>query len=159
MRQADRFDNWLDKHMMKGGADMPGRLVTAMALLERLREKPILNVSAHVAESGMQLEDHNRFAAMALDRFGITSPVSEWGRRSSNLHGWIGPLFEWLELSGYNSASGKEKEVILLEAQSLAAQRLDAINQGNPLIACYNLSLIHISEPTDRTRSRMPSSA
>lgn len=80
MRQADQFDDWLDKHMKKGGADMPGRLVTAMALLERLREKPTLNVSAHVAESGMQLEDHNRFAAMALDRFGITSPVSEWGR-------------------------------------------------------------------------------
>ena len=30
---------------------------------------------------------------------------------------------------------------------------------GENLSVQYNLSLIHISEPTDRTRSRMPSSA
>ena len=137
-QQKDSFGVWLDGYMKKGGADVPARLVTVMALLERLQEQPSLTVADHVAESGMQLEEHNSYVARALQRFDIVSPLKEFGRRSSNLHGWIGPLFDWLKSCGFASASVAEQQDLLLAVESAAAERLQVINQGKPLIARYN---------------------
>jgi len=137
-QQKNSFTVWLDAHMKKGGADVPARLVVVMALLERLRQKPSLEVGEHVSKSGMQLEEHNHFAALALDHFKITSPVREWGRRSSNLQAWIEPLFDWLKSCGYDSVSTSEQQDMLRDAQSTVAQRLEIINQGKPLIARFN---------------------
>lgn len=134
----DPFGVWLDIYMKKGGADVPARLVTVMALLERLREHPSLIIADHVAESGMQLEEHNSYVARALRRFGIVSPLKEFGRRSSNLHGWIGPLFDWLKSSGFPSVSEPQQRDMLLAMESAASERLQIINEGKPLIAHYN---------------------
>ena len=84
----------------------------------------------------MQLEGHNSYVARALKRFEIVSPLKEFGRRSSNLHGWIGPLFDWLKSCGFVSAP--QQQDMLLAAESVAAERLQIISQGKPLIARYN---------------------
>jgi hypothetical protein len=137
-QQSESFSVWLDTYMKKGGADVPARLVVVMALLERLHEIPTLNIGDHVAESGMQLKEHNKYVARALKHHEIISPVLEFGRRSSNLHGWIDPLFVWLKSNGFVSASGLEQKEMLAGAQSIAAGRLQIINQDKPLIARYN---------------------
>jgi hypothetical protein len=137
-QQNESFSTWLDAHMKKGGADVPARLVTVMALLERLQEQPSLNVADHVSESGMQLEEHNSYVARALKRRDIVSPLKEFGRRSSNLHGWIGPLLDWLKSNGFAAASGSQQHDMLIAVESVAAERLQVINQGKPLIARYN---------------------
>jgi hypothetical protein len=124
--------------MRKGGADVPARLLAVMGLLERLQDTPTLTTNDHVAESGIQLKEHNKYIARALEHHKIASPVSEFGRRSCNLHGWINPLFVWLESCGFSSASTPKQREMLAEAQSIAARRLQIINQDKPLIARYN---------------------
>jgi hypothetical protein len=137
-RLQDLFSDWLDTHTKLGEADVPARLVTVMALLERLQDNPVLSVAEHVANSGMQLKDHNTYVTRALARFGIVSPVKELGRRSSNLHGWIEPLLEWLRSSGFASGPASEQGDMLRLFEAVAAERLQIINQGKPLIARYN---------------------
>lgn len=136
------FASWLDEHMKMGRTDMPGRIVVVMALLERLREVPNLVNADHVATSGMQLQDHNKFVACALKRFGIDSPLREFGRRSSNLGGWIGPLFVWLESCGFPSMNPSQREALLNMVEAVAAERLQIINEGKPLIARYNIGTV-----------------
>lgn len=137
-QQRDSFTRWLDTHTKQGEANVPARLVTVMALLERLQDNPTLNVRDHTAKSGMQLKEHNRYVALSLERCKIDSPLKESGRRSSNLQGWIEPLFDWLRSHGFVSASATEQQDMLFIAESLAAERLQIINEAMPLIARYN---------------------
>jgi hypothetical protein len=137
-QDREAFSTWLDNYAIKDGMDVPARLVAVMALLERLRESPILQVSHHEAPSGIQLKKHNRYVALALKRCQVNSPVAELGRRSCNLHGWIGPLLAWLESKDFTSASGSGQEEMLTGAQLVAAERLQIINESKPLIARYN---------------------
>jgi hypothetical protein len=132
------FINWLDEHMKKGASDQPGRIVVVMATCERLRENPSLRREDHLTSSNMQLIEHDHFVGISLKRCGIISPVSAFGRRSSNLGAWIGPLLEWIESQGFASMDTCEKEEFLTEIESIAAARLQIINEGKPLIARYN---------------------
>src|SRR5438132_13505291 len=129
------FRNWLNVHARKGGTDVPARLVTVMALLERLRERPLLSVADHCASSGQQLQDHNRYVASSLARFDVESPVSAFGRRASNLLSWLEPLLKSLEAHGFVSMTPAEREEFLSMIGKVAAERLQVINQAKPLIA------------------------
>ncbi|MBN2581335.1 MAG: DUF4928 family protein [Pirellulales bacterium] len=132
------FSDWLDKHMMLGDSDQPGRLVVLMALLERLREKPNLDESLHLTKSKMQLQDHNKYVAQSLDRFNIGSPLKEFGRRASNVGGWIGPLFDWLKPIDFSAMPQIEREQLLENIGLIAAARIKVVSEGKPLIARYN---------------------
>ena len=118
---------------------MPARLVTLLALLERLRETPALDLDKHKSESGQQLVDHNRFVDQALGRFNVQSPVQEKGRRSNNLQAWAKPLFACLVNAGFAEGSVLENNELLSGAQALAAKRLTLINEDMPLIARYSM--------------------
>lgn len=137
--RRDSLVAWMDGHMMKGGSDVPARLLTLIALLERLREVPALDIDRHKASSGMQLVEHNRFVDKATARFCVTSPVQEKGRRSNNLHAWANPLFDWLRSAGFREGRVGINDDLLSGAQEAAAKRLAAINEDKPLIARYNL--------------------
>lgn len=133
------FESWLDEHMKLGGEDKSGRVAVLMGLLERLRDNPsLLDVADHVKGAGNQLKDHNKYVKRALERFTIASPLKEYGRKSSNLHGWIGPLLEWLKTCEFASATAADQLTFLNELESAAALRLEAISKGRPLIARYN---------------------
>ena len=96
--QCRAFDSWLDQYMRLGTDDKSGRVAVLMGLLERLRDNPsLLSVAIYVQGAGNQLRDHNRYVSLPLlERFSITSPLKEYGRKSSNLHGWIASfLLEW----------------------------------------------------------------
>ncbi len=130
------FTEWHDEYMMKGGADVPARLLTLLGLLERLRELPVLDLDQHKADSGMQLIEHNAFVDRALARFAVQSPVQEKGRRSNNLHAWANSLFAWLTAAGFQQNAPNDD--LLLGAQAVAAKRLALINDDKPLIARYS---------------------
>jgi hypothetical protein len=130
------FTEWLDEHMMKGGADVPARLLTLLCLLERLRDLPVFNIDQHKADSGMQLIEHNAFIDRALERFAVASPVQEKGRRSNNLHAWANPLFAWLTNAGFQEDAPNDD--LLHGTQAVAAKRLALINDDKPLIARYS---------------------
>ena len=133
------LESWLNEHMQMGGEDKAGRLAVLMALLERVRDNPSsLNVSDHVKGAGNQLIDHNRYVKQALMRFSVTSPLKEYGRKSSNLGGWITPLFEWLKEHEFPSLATADQMAMLDSMEYAAASRLEAINQGKPLVARYN---------------------
>jgi hypothetical protein len=137
--QCRAFDSWLDQYMRLGTDDKSGRVAVVMGLLERLRDNPsLLSVADHVQGAGNQLRDHNRYVKRALERFSITSPLKEYGRKSSNLHGWIGPLLEWLKTYDFASFAPGDQLTFLNALESVAALRLEAISQGKPLIARYN---------------------
>jgi hypothetical protein len=135
---CEAFSRWLDEHVKKGRFDVPGRIATILALLERLQDNSSLVILDHTARSGTQLEEHNKYVERGLRRFEITSPIKELGRRSSNLHAWIGPLFDLLQSFDFESLEATEKESLLFELESVAAKRLEVISQDKPLIARYN---------------------
>ena len=133
------FTEWLDAKMKKGGRDVAARLVTLLALLERLKGSPVLSIDEHRAASGQQLVDHNHFVDQALARFGVQSPVQEKGRRSNNLQDWANPLFMWLADAGFKEGSVAENDELLYSAQAVVARRLTLINEDKPLIARYSM--------------------
>jgi hypothetical protein len=128
------FSDWLDQHVKKGDSDKPSRVVVVMALLERLRGVPSLQPRDHLTDNGMQLSGHDRFVAEAMGRCETVCPVKAGGRRSSNIGAWIEPLLEWIRLHGFVSMSGVEKDEFLSGLQSIAAARLQIINEDQPLI-------------------------
>jgi len=134
----ESFVVWLDKYMRKGNSDQPGRIIVVMATFERLRRNPSLQKEDHLTSSNMQLVEHDHHVACALDRCKISSPVRAFGRRSSNLGAWIGPLLKWVKSQGFVSMNDHEKERFLSVVELMAAGRLQIINEGQPLIARFN---------------------
>jgi hypothetical protein len=68
----------------------------------------------------------------------VVSPLKEYGRKSSNLHGWIGPALDWLKTCGFASLGIADQTALLDQLAAAAALRLDAISHSKPLIARYN---------------------
>ncbi|MEN6458047.1 MAG: DUF4928 family protein [Thermoguttaceae bacterium] len=137
-RLEESFVAWLDEHMKCGTADQPSRVIVVMAVCERLREAPSLRKEDHLTSSGMQLKEHDGYVSCALTRCHITSPVRAFGRRSSNVGAWIGPLLAWIESQGFAAMDENERKNFLNAIESIAASRLQVINEGKPLMARYN---------------------
>ncbi len=132
------FIAWLDEHMRVGDSDQASRIIVVMATCERLRENPSLRGQDHLTGSNMQLVEHDRNVEAALKRCGIISPVRAFGRRSSNVGAWIGPLLAWIGSQTFASMDASGREDLLTEIESIAATRLQVINEGKPLIARYS---------------------
>jgi hypothetical protein len=125
--------------MRFGQRDMAGRLLGVVALLERMRDYPMsLDVADHVQGAGNQLIEHNRYCQQALDRFGVASPLKEYGRKSCNLGDWVGPLLEWLKTREFASLTPNDQVSLLDTLEAVVSLRLEAISQDKPLIARYN---------------------
>ncbi len=155
-RHRECFRKWLEEHMKQGRADTPGRLVTLMAALERLRDNPSLAQKDHVTPSGQQLIKHNRYVQAALLRRQLPTPLREFGRRASNLMAWIPSLLDWLETRGFVETTLEERAEFLEDMQAEAAERVRAIIEENPLIARYNLgaSVAIIADILDQAQEK-----
>ncbi len=133
----ESFDGWLDEHMRQGERNIPGRLSTFMALLERLRVQPTLQVHDHLTASHAQLIEHNDHVARALERHGVTGVVEEFGRRANNVGAWIEPFFRWLTSAGFPEMSSGERDLYLDGLGTVAGTRLRAISEDKPLVARF----------------------
>ena len=74
--------------MKDGSRFVPARLQTALALLERLREKPSLILRDHLARSGSGLKSHEHFGRLAHERLNLESIGKTYGRRSNDIQVW-----------------------------------------------------------------------
>jgi len=130
------FQVWLDANMRQTSRDVPARLLTVMGFLEHLRTQTDLSAN-HLAASGTQLIDHNEMVQAALRRFSLTSPLIEFGRKSSFVAGWINSLVAWLKARGFESLQLTSREEFLTSAQAVASARLTTINESKPLLARF----------------------
>ncbi|MGH7243316.1 MAG: DUF4928 family protein [Phycisphaerales bacterium] len=123
------FDQFCDEYMMKADLLVPARLQTALALLERLRDNPALDLTKHTVKGGAGLQSHESWAKKALDRYSLAAVNKNSGRRSSNLPEWGQPLLKKLEKAGFSKSNSKPLEAV----QVLFANKLRAVLESDPL--------------------------
>jgi hypothetical protein len=134
------FSEWLDSHVKKktAGPDVAARIVVVLAMLERLRELPDLSVDVHLSKNYQQLNEHNKYVKQALDRHSLISPLTEHGRRASNVAAWSTPLFDWLRNAGFDRLSTSKQHTLLDILAGVAAERTRLINEAEPLVIKFN---------------------
>lgn len=121
-------------YLVKAGRYVPARLQTALALLEKLREYPILVLTAHLASKGSSgLEGHETWGKKAHQRFGLEPVNKNHGRRSSSLQDWGQGLLDALRTEGFEDASPDHRVEIINEAQARIASILREILEQEPL--------------------------
>jgi hypothetical protein len=128
------LESFLQKHAKKGDRFVPARLQAALALLERVREYPSLNLSAHLSQSGSAgIQAHETYGAKALERLHLQPINKNHGRRSSNLPGWGQELLNAVAASGFVEATSEIRNKVIDEMQAFFADPLRAILEENPL--------------------------
>ncbi|MGH7139848.1 MAG: DUF4928 family protein [Pirellulales bacterium] len=132
---AQRLDDLIEMRMKKAGRLVPARLQSALALLERLREHPSLQLGDHRAGEGSSgLKSHEGFGKSALNRFGLKTVVKVFGRRSSNLQEWGQSLLDILKASGFAELSADDRSALIDSAQASVAARLRSFHEEEPLL-------------------------
>jgi len=122
------------RNMKKGKGFVPARLQTALALLEKLRDKPSLNLDDHLASKGSSgLESHETFGNSALERLNLERINKNHGRRSSSLRDWGQELLDILRDAGFAEASLEARSKLIDEAQAEFARHLRDILEQDPL--------------------------
>ena len=125
---------FFDEQMKKGGRFVPARLQAALALLEKLRESPSLNLNDHLASKGSSgLESHETYGNRVHERMGIEAINKNHGRRSSSLQDWGQDLLDELRAAGFDRAAPAMRDALIGEAQELFAAILRGIIQQGPL--------------------------
>lgn len=128
------LSGFLKKHMKKGNRFVPARLQATLALLEKLRETPSLELLDHLAARGSSgLKSHEDWGDRAHQRFQLDRINKNHGRRSSNLQDWGQELLDLLRSAGFDKAKPTVRSHIIDAAQSPLAGELRNILQQEPL--------------------------
>lgn len=131
---ALKIDDFAQKNMRKGNHFVAARLQTALALLEKLRSKPSLDLDDHLASKGSSgLESHETFGNHAHKRLNLEPINKNHGRRSSSLQDWGQDLLDLLKEAGFAKVSAKARDGIIDLAQSAFATHLRDILEQEPL--------------------------
>jgi hypothetical protein len=131
----ERLAQFLDREMRKHGRLVPARLQTALALLERLREAPSLDLKDHKRPGSSGLLGHEGFGQAAHERLGLTVLSRTHGRRSNEIDTWGQGLLRELRDLGFEQASPERREAMLQEAQTSIGEMLSRLSQQAPLVA------------------------
>ena len=128
------FTAFLQKHLKKGERFVPARLQAALALLERLRDFPLLALNEHLSQAGSSgLKAHETYGEKALERVHLQPINKNHGRRSSNLPGWGQELLNAVAAMGFADANPEVRSQIITEAQKAIAIPLRTIIEETPL--------------------------
>ncbi|HEX3997043.1 MAG TPA: DUF4928 family protein [Pirellulales bacterium] len=128
------FDDFAKNHMKKGSHFVAARLQTALALLEKLRDCPSLNLDDHLASKGSSgLESHETFGNRAHSRLSLEPINRNHGRRSSSLQDWGQQLLDIIGAAGFTDASPGVRNSLVDLAQSAFAAILRDILEQEPL--------------------------
>lgn len=127
------LDLFCKQHFFQGRKWIPGRLQASLALLERLREFPVLQLEAHLAESGQSLEGHEKYGNSVLTRFALEALNKNHGRRSSNLRAWGQGLLELLADEDFVVADSTGQAAIIESMQRHISEKLRTITDREPL--------------------------
>lgn len=117
----------------KKGKLVPARLQAALALLERLRTNPDLDLNKHLAKGGQSLKSHEAHGDRAHERFRLEKINRNHGRRSSNIREWGADLLRLLRDEGFDRASPGARAALLDKMQALIAERIRALLDSEPL--------------------------
>ena len=103
---ALNLDGFMQKNMKQKGHFVAARLQTALALLEKLRDNPSLNLDDHLASKGSSgLVSHETFGDLAHKRLNLKLINKNHGRRSSSLQDWGQQLLDVLGAAEFNKIS------------------------------------------------------
>ena len=128
------LDEFSQGNMKKSNHFVAARLQTALALLEKLREKPSLNLDDHLASKGSSgLESHETFGNLVHKRLNLEPINRNHGRRSSSLQDWGQQLLDILAAAGFESASPEARGNMIDLAQGAFAAILRGILEQEPL--------------------------
>ena len=131
---ALNMEDFVEKNMKKGSRFVAARLQTALALLEKLRDNPSLNLDDHLASKGSSgLESHETFGNAAHKRLNLEPINRNHGRRSSSLQDWGQKLLEILSEGGFADASPEARLTLIDLAQAALAAHLRSILEQEPL--------------------------
>ena len=126
--------DFAQSNMKKGNLFVAARLQTALALLEKLRDDPSLNLDKHLASKGSSgLQSHETFGNRAHERLGLDPINKNHGRRSSSLQDWGQELLDILKERGFASAPPDDRSKLIDEAQRSFATHLRDILEQEPL--------------------------
>ncbi|MCL4207921.1 MAG: DUF4928 family protein [Pirellulaceae bacterium] len=128
------LEDFCQKHMKVKKRFSPARLQTALALLEKLRDKPSLVLDDHFASPGSSgLASHEAYGNRAHQRLNLEPINRNHGRRSSSLRDWGQHLLDALEAAGFETESVKVREALIDSAQAPFAAILRGILEQEPL--------------------------
>lgn len=129
----DSIDHFINTHMKKGSRAIPGRLQAALALLERLRTAPSLQITSHKSPNSSGLIGHERYGNEAHQRLGLVILNKNHGRRSCDIGGWGPDLLSILEQDGFEKASPQDRARWLDDAQDRIATAIRRIIEADPI--------------------------
>ena len=129
------LENFLKVQMRKGNHYIPGRLQAAMALLEKLREKPELSLGAHKKNNSSGLDSHETYGDRVHERLQLEPININHGRRSSDVGGWGQELLDRLKEAGFETATPAERATIITSTQDKFGGILRGILEQEPLEA------------------------
>jgi hypothetical protein len=127
------LDDFVSTHMCKHGQPIPARLQAALALLEKLRDHPSLQLFDHKKPNSSGLDSHETFGNLAHDRFSLERINKNHGRRSCDVGGWGQLLLDLLRDQGFDSASPIEREGMIQATQECFVGIIRGILDADPL--------------------------
>jgi Domain of unknown function (DUF4928) len=127
--------SFLDTYGKKQKRYVPARLQAALALLEKLRELPSLELTEHQEPGSSGMKGHESYGARAHKRFELDPINKNHGRRSCNLAQWGQPLLDEMKSAGFENATAEQRERLIHEAQAMLVAPLRAIIEQDPLEA------------------------
>jgi len=154
------LDDFALKSMKKGNRFVAARLQTALALLEKLRNKPSLNLDEHLASKGSSgLQSHETFGNLAHERLNLEPINKNHGRRSSSLQDWGQELLDILGDAGFAGGSSDARSNLIDLAQGVFGAHLRDILEQEPLQVrvrgCSAEAIVHnvLTEAEDKGKS------
>lgn len=127
------LDDLIKRKFTKGGALVPARVQTALALLERVRELPDLSLERHLAEAGQSIASHETYGDRAHKRFNLEKINKNHGRRSSSIRDWGQDLLDLLAAEKFTPTRPKASTDLIDAMQSHLASLLKSILDVEPL--------------------------
>ena len=96
MPEIPWLNEFVNDELSAGSGPLKSRLMTAIALIERLREDAVLDLEAHVQRVRNGFKSQNRYAKRAIERLELLGEFGEYGRRSNDLGVWGPKLLKHL---------------------------------------------------------------
>lgn len=126
-------DAFIENNMVESSRMVAGRLQSALALLERLRDHPTLNLDDHLVKSRAGLKGHETYGNLAHQRLRLEPLNKNHGRRASNIGDWGQQLLDILKAKGFARASSEGRSDLIDSAQQSFAVHLRDILEQDPL--------------------------
>lgn len=130
-----QLDDFIDKHLCQGSGHVPARVQAAMALLERVRDFPTLQLDTHKKRNSNGLLSHEKFGDRVHERLGLEPINKNHGRRSSDIGGWGQELLNLIRSGGFEAASADDRAKMIDDAQNTLGAILRTILDQEPLEA------------------------